>query len=700
MKVMNKIKTILILLTFTVSAIYVFADDKISDENVNIFADQVNFDNENEIVNADGNVTIEMDNIFIESGKATYKKTIDEFDASENVKIIEFTETGNNKYYSNKLITNKNFTSSNAKGIKIRMSDNSRIVGKEFKKEGDISIISDAQYTPCNEDEYLLKNCPGWKLRAKTVFHDDKTKTVYYDNAILYILNTPILYTPFFSHPDPSVNKRTGFLAPTIKNDNELGQVLSAPYFINFASNHDLTVTPTIQTTENNYLTTEYRLLNSKGLFNIKANVNDNEDRKGTRHYLFVDGDLESNLSKFNFSIQTTNNDTYMKKNQLNELNILKSGVFIEDRINNNYFTLEAKSYKHLSTTSANQWEYVLPSLHYYINSIDDPFFNGNLSNTINFLYTSNLSKNKTANISSEFAWNKETVDGEYGLVFSNYIETRVLYNNINYESNNNDSDEIRLFPQFSTKISLPMSKNSQNFSQTLSPILMPVVAPYNNYTTDKVINPGNIFSRNRASSLSEWESGPRINYGLEWYIAYQDLYDAKFLLGQSIKKNKESSNVSDEVSDYMLSSSFGLGDLGFLTSNFIIDKNDVYIKDNTSIASIGNKKLKIVAEYEYTSDKFGNPEEQIGIGTKINLFKNIDVKYSGKRDLYNDTNIGYETGLYYENDCLAVQFRYYRDLTKYKDVADSEGVSFSITLKPFGEQKTYGRSKVFGPDV
>ena len=75
-------------------------------------------------------------------------------------------------------------------------------------------------------------------------------------------------------------------------------------------------------------------------------------------------------------------------------------------------------------------------------------------------------------------------------------------------------------------------------------------------------------------------------------------------------------------------------------------------------------------------------------------------IKYTGKKDLYSDEYIGYETGLFYENDCLALQFRYYRDLTKFKDVEDSEGISFLITLKPFGGTKTYGKSKIFGPDV
>ena len=73
---------------------------------------------------------------------------------------------------------------------------------------------------------------------------------------------------------------------------------------------------------------------------------------------------------------------------------------------------------------------------------------------------------------------------------------------------------------------------------------------------------------------------------------------------------------------------------------------------------------------------------------------------FSGKRDLISKKNIGYETGLFYENDCLAIDFKYYRDLTKFKDIEDTKGLSFLITLKPFGSSKTFGKSKTFGPKI
>ena len=53
---------------------------------------------------------------------------------------------------------------------------------------------------------------------------------MHYDHSTLYILNIPVLYTPYFSHPDPSVNKRSGLLAPSFQSDDKLGQLISVPY--------------------------------------------------------------------------------------------------------------------------------------------------------------------------------------------------------------------------------------------------------------------------------------------------------------------------------------------------------------------------------------------------------------------------------------------------------------------------------------
>ena len=45
-------------------------------------------------------------------------------------------------------------------------------------------------------------------------------KKIKYDNATLRIYDYPIVYFPKFFHPDPTVNRQSGFLTTTIKNTN------------------------------------------------------------------------------------------------------------------------------------------------------------------------------------------------------------------------------------------------------------------------------------------------------------------------------------------------------------------------------------------------------------------------------------------------------------------------------------------------
>ena len=102
------------------------------------------------------------------------------------------------------------------------------------------------------------------------------------------------------------------------------------------------------------------------------------------------------------------------------------------------------------------------------------------------------------------------------GLKFENTIQNRLVY----FNNSANNYSQLRVFPQISSKISYPLSKSKNNRTEILEPIIMPILAPHNNYTNDQNISNSNIFSLNRETSLSQWESGPRINYGINWLVS------------------------------------------------------------------------------------------------------------------------------------------------------------------------------------
>ena len=69
------------------------------------------------------------------------------------------------------------------------------------------------------------EKCPPWTLQASKMTHNNKNKTIYYDNYFK-IYDIPIFYFPFLSHPDPTVDRRSGLLTPSFSDSKNLGAEL------------------------------------------------------------------------------------------------------------------------------------------------------------------------------------------------------------------------------------------------------------------------------------------------------------------------------------------------------------------------------------------------------------------------------------------------------------------------------------------
>ena len=72
------------------------------------------------------------------------------------------------------------------------------------------------------------------------MLHDNIKKTIYYDHAIVKVYDFPIFYFPKLSHPDPSVDRRSGFLIPSFSNTKNLGGSISIPYFFDLGVDKNL----------------------------------------------------------------------------------------------------------------------------------------------------------------------------------------------------------------------------------------------------------------------------------------------------------------------------------------------------------------------------------------------------------------------------------------------------------------------------
>ena len=682
--------------------ILLFSLQKIkADQEIKIVADKISIEEIDnfKLINASGNAIATFENgEKIKADSLIYDEENSVISASGNIIVEDLEE---NIFFMERINAVSDMNKMDGSIVRVRMNDESRIVGSNIIRNNEITALNNAEFTPCKEDRYLIKNCPGWKLKAKKIYHDRDKKTIYYDHAMLNLFNLPFFYLPYFSHPDPSVKKRSGFLMPTIQTDSQLGDTLSVPVFYNIKNNLDLTFTPTIQSQSNNFYSFNYRQLEKFGKINIDASIDDNNDSQGTKSHIFIDAILNNPYGNLETFYQSSNNDTYMRKNKINKLTVLNSGVNFDRSTETSFFSFSAIGYKHLTIQDAEQWEYVYPKINFNLDELQTNLFNidGEFSLNNQFSYQKNLDENYTLLASSQMNWRNNNVHRETGILFNNESNFRIISISNDYKDAR-DTDNVRLYPQVHSKISLPLIKSSKHLTQTISPVIMPVIAPYNNYTNAQEITNSNIFSPNRATDITQWESGPRINYGIEWFIDNLNSSNLKLTLGQNYRINKDRNDSTEELSDYYLSSNVSLNRNNYFNNTFIIDQDDIDVKTISMNTYSKLYDLIFAIDYDYTSGKYADPNEQISIGSKYEFKDDFFFRFTGSKNIDTNKNIGYQYGLLYENDCLGIDLNYYRDLTKDRDIEESDGYSFTIVLKPFGSTRSYGKNKVFGPQI
>ena len=117
-----------------------------AEEKIKIYADEIEVDEVNEKVKAAGDaVAINEDNIKIQSNELSYYKSKLFLEANGNVVI---NDQLNNTFFLDEVNATDNFSIISGKAVKVRLHDGSRIVGSNFDKIDEISMVRNAEYTP------------------------------------------------------------------------------------------------------------------------------------------------------------------------------------------------------------------------------------------------------------------------------------------------------------------------------------------------------------------------------------------------------------------------------------------------------------------------------------------------------------------------------------------------------------------------
>ena len=117
----------------------------------------------------------------------------------------------------------------NHQSFKINEENKPRIFSNTLTSDRNRSSFKKSVFTLCDYREN--DKCPPWSVQASNMRHDNKKKTIYYDNALIKVYDIPIFYFPKLSHPDPSVDRRSGFLPPSFSDTKNSIKTTFLPSF-------------------------------------------------------------------------------------------------------------------------------------------------------------------------------------------------------------------------------------------------------------------------------------------------------------------------------------------------------------------------------------------------------------------------------------------------------------------------------------
>jgi len=232
-------------------------------------ADEMAYDYQRGLVSAVGNVQIYYDGGVLEARKVTYDRKANRVLAEGNVRY--FTRDGRTIHAELLEITD-DLRDGFINSLLMESEDKTRFAAARADRlEGKTTVYRSGVYTACELCKEHPKRPPLWQVRAARIIHDESERVIYYEDARLEFFGVPVAWMPFFSHPDPTVKRKSGFLMPTIRSATETGTGIVIPYFWALAPDYDATLTVTPFSRQGPLVQGEWRQRLMTGAYTVRG---------------------------------------------------------------------------------------------------------------------------------------------------------------------------------------------------------------------------------------------------------------------------------------------------------------------------------------------------------------------------------------------------------------------------------------------
>ena len=572
-----------------------------------------------------------------------------------------------------------------------------RLIGRYIITNKAETSMKKTSFTTCKDRG---DKCPAWSVSAEEVSHIREKKRIEYKNAWLKIYDTPVGYFPYFYHPDPTVERQSGFLFPQFINSSNLGFSAQIPYFKVLDHDKDVTISPRIFADNNLFIQTEYRQAFENSF--LISDLSFNEKKESNAHF-FSTLIGEIGESFYEMKIQTVTNKDYLKKYQIQspliESNsILNSSIVVERNNDDYYFSTSVNVFEDLSKSNNDKYEYIIPNYEYS----KETFINGSFFDTFNFKSSGNIRKYDT-NIDEIDLANDFLLVSENKNLNNNFdTQFSLLARNINtygdLSGSYKEGEDFKLLGLGLFNIRYPLIKENVSDTKYLTPSASIRYSPnkgINLQEESKVINFEDLFIIDRLDSKTV-ESGFSTTLGLE-FKNENSLDQERFKLGMGVNFRSDeddnlpkSTSLGQKTSDIIGYSGVNITENLTLGYNFSFENNLSDINYSLITANFSGEKIKTSFEYLEKSNFIGD-ESYLNNVTEFKINNSNSLSYQTNvnidKNLTNYYNLIYE----YQNDCLQASLIYNKQFYSEDTINSGKNIFLKISLLPFGEINTPG---------
>ena len=581
-------------------------------------------------------------------------------------------------------------------GLNFKISENSenepRLKGRSLISNNENTIVKKGTFTFCKKRE----KCPPWEMTAEEIKHDKQKKTIYYKNASLKIYDKKVFYFPKFFHPDPTVDRQSGFLVPKIQDNSTTGLSFNLPYFVAIAENKDITLSPRFFAKDKFLIQSELRQKNKNSNHEIDFShyISSGENSKNHFFYNFNKDYENENFDEIelNIKLEQVSDETYLKAykiespiidNTSNLTNSFELNLYDEDVS----FSSNLDIYEDLSKLDSDKYEYV-------------PNFSFSKVLNENKMFSSKgYYKNYNTNITEKVLINNFEFNSTPKFLNNGVInENKLLIKNVNSSASNSNKfknkGSLSLLPTFQANYLFPLTKETNELSKTLTPKLsLKLSTPHTKdiRKTDRKINYNNVYDLNRLGIDESNEGGVSLTYGYEYAVKKKSNSEEKMKFGLAnnlrFDDNEDlpsNSNLGDKISDfvgifnYKPNKNFKFG-YDFSLKNNLSDKNyelygfEFYLKNlTTKFEYLNENNSNLKTSYLKNETRFDfNEQNSLIFETRENKEKSFTEFY----------NLIYQ----YKIDCLTAAVEYNKEYYNDQDLKPSENLFLKLSIIPFG---------------